>query len=112
MPKLFTKTVEDFVCEHCGEKVIGDGYTNHCPKCLWSKHVDINPGDRASLCQGMMKPIKVEVERGEYLITHCCCEKPVRPGHPGGCGFLRRKKAEKEDNFDEILKLAKGVAEK
>jgi len=101
MDKLFQKTVEDFVCEHCGEKVIGNGYTNHCPKCLWSKHVDINPGDRASLCQGMMRPIKVEVERGEHMLTYRC-EK---------CGFLRRKKAEKNDNFDEIIKLSKGVAE-
>ena len=100
-PKLFQKNVEDFICDHCGEKVIGDGYTNHCPKCLWSKHVDINPGDRASECQGMMKPIRVEVERGETLLTYRC-EK---------CGFLRRKKVEKNDNFDEVIKLAKGVAE-
>lgn len=97
MPKLFTKTVEDFICEKCGAEVKGNGYTNHCPKCLWSKHVDINPGDRASLCQGMMKPIKVDVERGEYMLTYRC-EK---------CGFLRRKKAEKDDNFDEIINIIK-----
>ncbi|MFA6992594.1 MAG: RNHCP domain-containing protein, partial [Candidatus Gracilibacteria bacterium] len=42
MPKRFSRTIEDFVCEKCGAKVKGDGYTNHCPKCLWSKHVDIN----------------------------------------------------------------------
>jgi len=102
MPKLFQKNVEDFTCEKCGENVIGNGYTNHCHKCLWSKHVDINPGDRASLCRGMMKPISVVIERGEYLLTHRC-EK---------CGFLRRKKMEKEDNFDEIIKLAKNIASK
>jgi hypothetical protein len=95
MPKLFQKTVEDFTCEHCGEKVVGDGYTNHCPKCLWSKHVDINPGDRASACQGMMKPISVELQRGEYLITYRCLK----------CAFLRRKKMEKNDNFDEVIRL-------
>ena len=106
MFKLFQKKVEDFVCEHCGEKVVGNGYTNHCPKCLWSKHVDINPGDRASDCQGMMKPVKVEKEKGEYMLTHRCCEKPVRPGHPGGCGFERRKKVEKNDNFDEVIKIS------
>jgi ribosomal protein L37E len=100
--KLFQKNKEDFVCEKCGEKVIGDGYTNHCPKCLWSKHVDINPGDRACACQGMMKPIKVEVEKGEYLLT-LHCER---------CGFERRKKVEKEDNFDEVVKLAKSIASK
>jgi hypothetical protein len=101
MPKLFQKNVENFTCEHCSEKVIGDGYTNHCPKCLWSKHVDINPGDRAAVCQGMMKPIKVEIEKREYLLTYEC-EK---------CGFLRRKKVEKEDNFDEVIKISKKVAQ-
>lgn len=44
--KHFTKTVEDFICAHCGTHVRGNGYTNHCPECLWSKHVDNNPGDR------------------------------------------------------------------
>jgi rubrerythrin len=99
MSKLFQKKVEDFICEKCGQKVVGDGYTNHCPKCLWSKHVDINPGDRASECQGMMRPIKVEVEKGDYILIHIC-EK---------CSFVRRKKVETEDNFDEILKIAKGA---
>jgi hypothetical protein len=102
MPKLFQKKKEDFICEKCGEKVIGNGYTNHCPKCLWSKHVDINPGDRASTCGGMMKPIKVEIERGEYLLT-LQCEK---------CSFERRKKVDKEDNFAEVIKLAKKLADK
>ena len=100
--KLFQKTVENFTCEHCGEKVKGNGYTNHCPKCLWSKHVDINPGDRASDCQGMMKPTKVESEDGVYVLTYRC-EK---------CNFERRKKVEKDDNFDEVIKISKGLAEK
>jgi hypothetical protein len=43
-PKRFQKTVEDFVCEHCGHPVAGNGYTNHCSQCLWSKHVDDNSG--------------------------------------------------------------------
>ena len=33
----FTKKIEDFTCDHCGYNVKGKGYTNHCPKCLWSK---------------------------------------------------------------------------
>jgi ribosomal protein L37E len=102
MPKLFQKKVEDFMCEKCGEKVIGDGYTNHCPKCLWSKHVDVNPGDRAATCGGMMRPVKVEFEKGEYLLTHHC-EK---------CGFERRKKVERADNFEEVVKISKSLANK
>ena len=59
--KQFVRRREDFVCEHCGTKVVGDGYTNHCPKCLWSKHVDIMPGDRAEDCQGLMRPIDIKL---------------------------------------------------
>lgn len=101
MPKLFQKNVEDFVCEKCGQGVMGDGYTNHCPNCLWSKHVDINPGDRLASCGGMMRAINVVTEKGQYVLTHRC-EK---------CGFERRKKVEREDNFDEISKIARGYTD-
>ncbi|HYC79501.1 MAG TPA: RNHCP domain-containing protein, partial [Candidatus Binatia bacterium] len=55
--KLFQRTPENFVCENCGTKVSGNGYTNHCPNCLYSKHVDNNPGDRLNKCHGLMEPI-------------------------------------------------------
>jgi methionyl-tRNA synthetase len=95
MTKLFQRTIEDFVCEHCGEKVSGNGYTNHCPKCLWSKHVDKNPGDRAEKCGGMMEPVSFEKRAGEYSVLHRC----VR------CGFERRNNFVKGDNFDALIKL-------
>jgi len=43
--RKFTKIDEEFICENCGHKVNKLGYTcrNHCPICLYSKHVDINP---------------------------------------------------------------------
>jgi len=44
--KKFQKRIENFTCEKCGLFVKGTGYTDHCPNCLWSKHMDINPGDR------------------------------------------------------------------
>ena len=84
------------MCQKCGYAVEGDGYTNHCPECLWSRHVDINPGDRKGECGGMMAPVQVEVSKGEYTIIHKC-EK---------CGFTRRNKAERGDNFDQILQIA------
>ena len=43
MAQNFKRKIEDFVCGNCGEKIKGDGYTNHCLQCLWSKHVDITP---------------------------------------------------------------------
>lgn len=95
--KQFIRRREDFVCEQCGAKVKGTGYTNHCPKCLWSKHVDEEtPGDRLSQCGGMMEPTVVEVRGDEYTITHRCQK----------CGKTMRNKADPEDNFNELLRLA------
>lgn len=95
MSTEFKRTKEDFVCENCQEKVIGDGYTNHCTECLWSKHVDINPGDRASECGGLMRPILTEQDKGEYKILHRCVE----------CGLEKRNKLQNKDNFDPEMIL-------
>lgn len=94
--KKFQRKIEDFVCEKCDKEIKGDGYTNHCPVCLWSKHVDINPGDREADCGGLMKPVNIETEKDEYVITHRC-EK---------CGHEKRNKSIPADNFDEILKIS------
>lgn len=91
----FKRKIEDFVCENCGQGVKGNGYTNHCSRCLWSKHVDINPGDRASDCEGMMSPSKIEIKGGEYDITHKCVK----------CGHEKRNKMSPEDNFEKIFKI-------
>lgn len=95
MPKNFKRKIENFVCDKCGTKVKGNGYTNHCPNCLWSKHVDIIPGDRAAQCHGMMEPIILDTEGGEYNIVHYCAK----------CGHQKRNKVSKDDNFEEILKI-------
>lgn len=92
---MFIKNREDFVCEHCGAEVIGDGYTNHCPQCLWSKHVDVDPGDRASTCGGLMEPVDVEVEHGEHVLIHKCQK----------CGHIKPNKVAKADNFDRVVAL-------
>lgn len=94
--KKFTKTVEDFNCAHCGAVVRGNGYTNHCPKCLWSRHVDNNPGDRASDCGGMMRPVSVEKDGDRFIITHKC-EK---------CGKVIRQHTNDNDDIDAIISLS------
>jgi len=99
-PKKFTRRFEDFTCEKCGALVEGTGFTNHCPKCLWSKHVDINPGDRAEKCHGMMEPVRIDFEKGKYLINYKCLK----------CGVEKRKQVEKTDNFDAVLNIAKKFA--
>ncbi len=92
----FTKRKEDFICEHCGAQVVGNGYTNHCPNCLWSKHVDVDPGDRAANCGGMMEPIALEGSTPNYRIVHKC-EK---------CGLVRRVDSSPSDNPESILALS------
>ena len=94
--KKFIRKKEDFVCEHCRAQVSGNGYTNHCPKCLWSKHVDIHPGDRASDCGGMMRPVDVELKGSIYIITHRCEQ----------CGYEKRNEVAEEDDFDQIMWFA------
>jgi len=95
--KKFQRKIEDFVCDKCGQAVRGTGYTDHCPNCLWSRHVDKNPGDRAASCGGAMAPIEVEIKNGKYLIHYKCQQ----------CGFLHRVRAAADDNFEAIIKLSR-----
>lgn len=92
----FQRRIENFVCEHCGTHVVGDGYTNHCPHCLWSKHVDVSPGDRAAACGGLMKPVAVEGTTDSYVLVHTC----------ESCGEIRRNRADKNDDPDAIVSIA------
>ena len=91
--KKFQRTKENFVCENCGFNVVGNGYTNHCPQCLWSKHVDVNPGDRLETCQGLMEPVELEIKADERIILHRCVV----------CSFEKRNKMLEKDNLDAII---------
>ncbi len=108
--KKFQRKIEDFICANCGAKVKGAGYTNHCPKCLWSRHVDVNPGDRAAKCGGtlsvpkpalsaggMMEPIGIEIKAGEYIITHRCVK----------CGHEKKNKTVAADEMEKIIEISK-----
>ena len=93
MSRRFARTREDFRCAHCGEYVEGNGYTNHCPTCLWSRHVDVHPGDRSASCGALMEPTQLLYERGEFVIVHECVE----------CGHHRRNRAAANDNLSAIV---------
>ena len=101
MTRKFQRRHEDFTCANCDAEVMGNGYTNHCPQCLWSKHVDIHPGDRANDCGGMLQPIGLEQKGMEWVILHQCKK----------CGEKMRCKTVSED-MGAVLKLAKTLAEK
>jgi DNA-directed RNA polymerase subunit RPC12/RpoP len=81
---IFIPLQEDFICAHCGcfIKNLEQGtYRNHCPHCLWSKHVDdAGPGDRASTCLGMMEPVSLDQDgKKGWMIVHRCekCGKQI-----------------------------------
>lgn len=99
MLSRFTKIDEEFICHHCGEKVEKLGYTcrNHCPSCLHSKHVDINPGDRAESCHGDLEPVSIEIDSKKGYVIIFKCRK---------CGAIRKNKAAEDDNMDLIIKLS------
>jgi hypothetical protein len=96
MSSKFKRKKEDFICENCGTEVKGNGFTNHCPKCLYSKHVDVFPGDRAETCGGLMKPVTTGESGEEWFIIHKCQK----------CGKEQKNKTSKEDDFDEIIKIS------
>ena len=98
----FKKLDSGFVCVNCGKTVNPLGYTsrNHCPHCLCSLHVDIDPGDRANECRGMMVPkgIEYNAKKG-YVIVHKCTI----------CGEEKRNKSAEDDNYDLILNIMKNA---
>lgn len=92
---------DSFVCSCCGRLVVsagaGSAHRNHCPNCLSSLHLDIEPGDRASYCGGLMEPIAVWVRKGgEWALIHRCRI----------CGTLSSNRIAADDNPMKLLSLA------
>lgn len=95
--KKFHMIDEAFICENCHKEVNPLKYTarDHCPYCLYSKHVDINPGDRNNTCQGLLKPIGIEKFKDTYKILYTC-ER---------CHKEHKNIIAKDDNMDLIIQL-------
>ena len=93
--------IESFLCSHCGFPVApiesGGEHRNHCPRCLWSRHVDLRPGDRRSGCRGDMEPIGVWLKsKREWSIIHRCTR----------CGFIRTNRIAGDDDEIRLFSLA------
>ena len=89
-----------FTCIHCRCKVdprsFGTRHRNHCPHCLWSRHVDDEPGDRRCPCRSPMEPVGVEVRGGgEWALIHRCV----------GCGQLKTNRIAGDDREVALLQL-------
>jgi hypothetical protein len=92
-----------FRCRNCGldvpTDVPGTAHRNHCPNCLWSRHVDDAPGDRAAVveCGSSMEPVSVSVRSdGEWALVHRC----------GGCGTVHLNRIAGDDNPLMLMRLA------
>ncbi len=96
--KKFYKLDEEFLCENCNKTVPKLNYTSrdHCPYCLYSKHIDINPGDRQNSCKGLLKPISIEKYKNTYKIIYKCLK----------CNTIHKNIMANDDNYDLIIKLS------
>jgi len=98
-----------FHCAHCGAFVTRSAFfsgvvnRNHCPYCLWSRHVDWQrAGDRMSACKGKMRPVGLALKRecnkyaadsGELMVVHACEE----------CGQVSANRVAADDRAEELL---------
>jgi hypothetical protein len=82
----------------------GVGNRNHCPYCLWSKHLDLHrAGDRLCACKGAMQPLALTVKRtqkryarnGELMLVHHCTE----------CGQLSINRIAADDDSETLLRI-------
>jgi DNA-directed RNA polymerase subunit RPC12/RpoP len=96
--KRFNMIDEDFICENCHREVEKLNYTarDHCPYCLYSKHVDINPGDRENECNGLLKAIDIEKFKNAFKIIYKC----------ELCGEIHKNIIANDDNMDYIIELS------
>ncbi len=95
--KRFNNNDKEFTCEKCQKFVSKLKYTSrdHCPFCLYSKHVDIFPGDRSNNCLGLLRPIDVEKYKDSYKIIYRC----------ESCHQLHKNIVAIDDTFDKIVEL-------
>ena len=92
---------QTFRCRHCRLDVPldapGTNHRNHCPNCLWSRHLDDFPGDRDAECGSSMEPIAITVRgSGEWILIHRCqC-----------CHVIHLNRTAADDNPLLLLRLA------
>lgn len=106
------RTDRDFSCAHCGHIISSDpilsgvNNRNHCPYCLWSRHLDLyEPGDRLAACKEPMQPVGLTLKRtrkrypregqGELMLVHLC----------RGCGKVSINRIAADDHPQTIAEV-------
>jgi ribosome biogenesis GTPase len=92
---------QGFSCVRCGATAQAGGggtkHRNHCPRCLWSVHLDHKPGDRLASCGGAMETVGVWVRNdGEWAVIHRCT----------ACGAMSSNRIAADDNEMLLLSIA------
>jgi hypothetical protein len=100
-PRRDPRRSHSFRCGHCrldvSRQAVGTTQRNHCPNCLWSRHVDVTPGDRAAECGSLMEPIAITVRGGgEWVLVHRC----------QGCDDVHLNRSAGDDNPLALLRIA------
>ena len=96
------RRTSSFRCGHCHLDVSldapGTAHRNHCPTCLWSRHLDDDtPGDRDAECGSLMEPIGITVRGdGEWVVVHRCA----------GCDEIHLNRTAGDDNPLVLFRLA------
>ena len=92
---------EEFICENCGKKIKKLEYSarDHCNYCLYSKHVDVLPGDRQNTCKGLLKPIGIEKFKDTYKIIYEC--QKCKQNHKNIMAI--------DDDYELIINLSKNI---
>ena len=111
MTYRYDTITSDFKCKHCHNYVSTDpllsgvNNRNHCPYCLWSRHLDLyNAGDRLAACKAEMKPVALTFKRankkygsrqGELMLVHLCTD----------CGSVSINRSAADDDAETILAI-------
>ncbi len=102
---------DGFRCAHChsyvytNQIISGVVNRNHCPYCLWSRHLDLfQPGDRLAACMAIMQPIGLTFKKihkkygsqfGEMMLIHQCRD----------CGKLSINRIAADDDAQRMLEI-------
>ena len=94
-----------FTCINCGRRVLplsSGSFRNHCPFCLFSRHMDVVPGDRKQQCGGLMEPVGLRYRPGKgFQIVHRCLQ----------CGEERINKIAEDpvqpDDIEALVRLSR-----